>query len=226
MRAVVLQVTSKVYRVPVEETNGNIYFYVQGDGLIIIDAGIPGKDGLVLESIRSLGFSPSQVKAIVLTHYHLDHSGSANAIRSATGAKIYVHRDDAPILEGLVPPQLPKEAPREAVEAYRWFKPVRPDAILNDGDEVHGLRVIHAPGHTPGSIALYDGEHLFAGDNLNFRDGKVQGPPPLFTADMQRARESVRRLLSLDFRVLLPGHGEPVVGDASARARRDLRGLL
>lgn len=221
-----LKVTGRVYRIPVAETNGNIYLYVQHDGLVIIDTGIPGKEDDVLGSIRSLGFSPSQVKAIVLTHYHLDHSGSANALRSATGAKIYIHKDDAPILEGLVPPQLPKEAPREAAEAYRWFKPVKPDVLLNDGDCVYGLRVIHSPGHTPGSIALYDGEHLFAGDNLNFREGRVQGPPPLFTADMNRARESVRRLLSLDFKVLLPGHGEPLVGDASARARQDLEELL
>lgn len=222
----VLKVTDVVYREPVPETYGNIYFVVRDDGVIVIDTGIPGKEGVILDDVRSLGFSPSQVKAIILTHYHMDHSGSAEALRSATGAKIYVHRDDTPYLQGLVKPEFPKEAPREAVEAYRWFRPLRPDVTLSDGDEVLGLKVIHAPGHTPGSIALYDRRHLFAGDNLNLREGRVQGPPPQFTTDMGRARESVRRLLSLDFDVLLPGHGEPVVGGASARARQDLKDFL
>ncbi len=220
------QVVPGLYRIPVQETNGNIYVVVQEGGAIIVDTGIPGKEQAVISFLGLVGLKPSDVKAIVLTHYHLDHSGSAEALRRLTGAKILIHRDDAPYLEGLLRPQLPSTAPREAVEAYRWFKPVRPDGVLNDGDEVEGLKVIHVPGHTPGSIALYDGSRLFAGDTLNFRDGRVQGPPPQFTADMDRAVQSVRRLLSLEFDVLLPGHGDPLVGNASARARSDLGSLL
>jgi len=103
---------------------------------------------------------------------------------------------------------------------------VRPDSLLKDGDEVAGLRVIHIPGHTPGSIALYDGTLLFSGDTLNVREGRVQGPPPQYTADMRQAIASVRKLLSLKFDVLLPGHGDPVVGRASEKALQDLATYL
>ena len=193
---------------------------------LIIDTGIPGKQQLVLDSLRSIGLRPSDVVGIVLTHFHIDHSGSADALRQAIGAKIYVHEADAPYLEGLQPPPLPPEAPREARDAYKWFKPVRPDGLLKEGDVIEGLRVIHVPGHTPGSIALYDGRNLFAGDNLNFREGRVQGPPREFSTDYRQAVESVKaKLLPLEYDVLLPGHGDPVVGGASARAREDLKNL-
>lgn len=208
------------------ETNGNIYIVVRHGRAVVVDTGIPGKAGAVLEALSSLGLRPSSVEAIVLTHFHLDHSGSADDLRRATNAKVYIHEADAPYLQGLLPPPLPREAPKEAVEAYKWFKPVRPDVLLREGDEILGLRVIHIPGHTPGSIALYDGTHLFSGDTLNFREGRVTGPPPSFTADMQQALRSVRRLLDLQFEVLLPGHGDPVVGGARERALNDLKELL
>ncbi len=215
-----------VYRIPVPETNGNIYIVVRGGKAVIVDTGIPGKAGSVLEFLSRAGVPAGSVEAIVLTHFHLDHSGSADELRRATGARVYVHEADAPYLQGLLPPPLPKEAPREAVEAYRWFKPVRPDVLLREGDVIAGLRVIHIPGHTPGSIALYDGRLLFSGDTINFREGKVTGPPPAFTVDMQQAIRSVKRLLNLDFDVLLPGHGEPVVGAARERTLRDLSDLI
>jgi len=215
------QVVSGVYRVLIPETYGNAYVVVRGGRAVIVDTGIPGKAQAILNAIQSAGLSPSSVEAIVLTHFHLDHSGSAEELRAATGAKVYVHEADAPYLQGLQPPPFPKEAPRETLEAYRLFKPVRPDSLLKDGDEVAGLRVIHIPGHTPGSIALYDGTLLFSGDTLNVREGRGQD-----TADMRQAIASVRKLLSLRFDVLLPGHGDPVVGRASEKALQDLADLL
>ncbi len=215
-----------MFRIPVPETNGNIYLVVRQGKAVVVDTGIPGKAGEVLEALSSLGLKPASVEAIVLTHFHLDHSGSADDLKRVTGARLYVHEADAPYLQGLLPPPLPKDAPKEAVEAYKWFRPVRPDSLLREGDEILGLKVIHIPGHTPGSIALYDGRHLFSGDTLNFRDGRVTGPPPAFTSDMQQALRSVRRLLDLQFDVLLPGHGEPVVGGARQRAASDLKDLI
>jgi len=220
------QVVSEAYRVLIPETYGNAYVVVRGGRAVIVDTGIPGKAQAILNALQKAGLSPSSVEAIVLTHFHLDHSGSAEELRAATGAKVYVHEADAPYLQGLQPPPFPKEAPRETLEAYRLFKPVRPDSLLKDGDEVAGLRVIHIPGHTPGSIALYDGTLLFSGDTLNVREGRVQGPPPQYTADMGQAIASVRKLLSLKFDVLLPGHGDPVVGRASEKALQDLAGLI
>ncbi|MGC9072319.1 MAG: MBL fold metallo-hydrolase [Acidilobus sp.] len=221
-----MEVLPGLYRVPVPETNGNAYILVRNGLAAVIDTGIPGKASAILDEASRIGLAPSSIEAIILTHFHFDHSGSADELRRLTGAKVHIHEADAPYLQGLQPPPLPREAPREAVEAYRYFRPVKPDGLLRDGDTVFGLRVIHIPGHTPGSIALYDGRLLFSGDTLNFREGRVQGPPPAFTTDMREAIRSLRRLLSLDFDVLLPGHGDPVTGGARERAVNDLREII
>ena len=95
------------------------------------------------------------------------------------------------------------------------------DGLLKEGDEVSGLTVIHVPGHTPGSIALYDRARkvMFSGDTLRFVGGKLEGPSEKFSADLAQARKSVEKLKPLDFDILLGGHGEPLKGGASAKVR-------
>jgi len=75
------------------------------------------------------------------------------------------------------------------------------------------------PGHTEGSIALYDSKRkvLFIGDTLGCRDGTVQGPSKSVTMDMKQAYRSIEKLKGLDFTVLLSGHGEPLRSHASAK---------
>jgi len=210
-----------IYRIPIERVNGNSYLVARGDEVIVVDTGIPGNAERIIGEVGALG-PGRRISAIILTHYHIDHSGSAADIRAATGAKVYVHEADAPFVSGEQRPPLPPTVPKETLDAYSWMKPVRPDAILRDGDVVFGFRVVHVPGHTPGSIALHDGRSLFAGDNLNVRDGSIGGSPAPYDWDNSRAKESLRRLLGLEFDVLLPGHGPPVIGDASAKARKAL----
>ena len=95
-----------------------------------------------------------------------------------------------------------------------FFKttPVEPDLILKEGDSVGRLAVFHTPGHTPGSISLYDMQDrvLFVGDTARFVKGKLEGPPPQFTQHMDQAKASIERLSSLDFEVMLSGHGDPL----------------
>lgn len=81
--------------------------------------------------------------------------------------------------------------------------------------------VVHTPGHTPGSISLYDPVRrlLFAGDAVRFVNGKINGPPERFTLDMQQAIQSIQKISQLDFDVMLSGHGEPLKPDASERVK-------
>ncbi len=101
-------------------------------------------------------------------------------------------------------------------------KPFLVDEIINNGDTIAGLTVLHLPGHTPGSIALYDPKRkvLFIGDTLGCKDGVVQGPPKSVTWDMKQAYRSIETLRTLDFTVLLSGHGEPLTSDASAKVKQ------
>jgi glyoxylase-like metal-dependent hydrolase (beta-lactamase superfamily II) len=98
---------------------------------------------------------------------------------------------------------------------------VIPDIVLNENDKVGRLAVIHTPGHTTGSISLYEPESkvLFVGDAIRFTDKKLAGPPEQFTADMKKAVESIGKISGLDFDVMLSGHGEPLKPDASGKVK-------
>jgi glyoxylase-like metal-dependent hydrolase (beta-lactamase superfamily II) len=93
--------------------------------------------------------------------------------------------------------------------------------ILQENDKVGRLTVIHTPGHTPGSISLYDPEKkvLFAGDTIRFVNGKLSGPQERFTLDMQQALQSVKKISRLDFDLILSGHGDPLKPNASEKVK-------
>jgi glyoxylase-like metal-dependent hydrolase (beta-lactamase superfamily II) len=102
------------------------------------------------------------------------------------------------------------------------FRPVKPDVLLKEDDEIASLKVIPTPGHTPGHICLYQpGRLIFAGDAL--RSDKKGNPIAMskqMTLDIEEAWKSVRKIASLEFDILLPGHGAPVIHDASKRVRQ------
>ena len=99
---------------------------------------------------------------------------------------------------------------------FMKFQTIEPDVVLKDGDEIDGLKVIHTPGHTKGSICLYKpGEILFAGDALRTdKGGNPKPSPKMMNLDTREALESVEKLAALEFHVLLPGHGVPAINRA------------
>ena len=94
----------------------------------------------------------------------------------------------------------------------------RPIQPVLDGDSVFGMEIIGTPGHTPGHISVYDpvGSLLVAGDAMVTDENGVGGPSPRFSADMDMANESVRKLATLNYETLLVGHGDPIETGASA----------
>jgi glyoxylase-like metal-dependent hydrolase (beta-lactamase superfamily II) len=113
--------------------------------------------------------------------------------------------------------------------ASPFFKPtpIQPDLVLHDGDRVGRLTVIHTPGHTPGSISLYDSERkvVFVGDTLRYVDGKINGPPKQFTLDMDKALQSIAKISELDFDMMLSGHGEALKPNASHMVKEFYKSL-
>ncbi len=211
----------QVHRVPVRMARA--YLIESRAGLVLVDAGLPGSERAVLRRMRALGRSDLQL--IFITHAHLDHYGSAAALRRLTGAPIAVHRADADALAR-------GETPLGTVRGRGWlvgalftlFEPVlRPeptpaDLLLEDGDDLraYGLdaTVLHTPGHTPGSSCLIvEGRLAFAGDLL-LTTGALHSQR-LFAADWSLIPRSVARLQALRPEWVYPGHGRgPVSGEA------------
>jgi hydroxyacylglutathione hydrolase len=190
-------------------------------GLVLIDAGLPHQERIILRHVQALGSDNLQL--IFITHAHLDHYGSAAALRRLTGAPVAIHRADA---EALARGKTRLGSARGSgklmqvllplVEVFLRPEPVQADLLLEDGNHLDdfGLeaRVIHTPGHTLGSSCLIVEEGLgFVGDLLT-----NTGRPHLqrlFAEDWSLLRQSYARLQGIELETAYPGHGRsPVSG--------------
>ena len=171
----------RVFKTSCGPYDNNAYLIVspQTGESIIIDA--PAGPGELLEEARG-----TRVKAILITHNHQDHLAGLKEMMDATGAPVEAHGEDAAAL------------------------PVSPNVLVKDGDVITAgtieLKVIHTPGHTPGSVCYLVGKHLFSGDTL-FPGGPGRSRSP--EALQQIIKSITEKLHPLpDDTFLLPGHGQ------------------
>lgn len=183
----------------------------------------------VLAAFKRAGQPPSSIKSILLTHYHMDHMGGASQLHQVSQSGVSAHAKDAPYVDGS------QKQPMGAIMRLLFSpKPVPVANTLQEAQVVGTLRVLHVPGHTPGSVAFYDPEKkvLFAGDALRVeKNGTLGLPAPRFAFSLEQAVASLTRFQGLDVRLMLPGHGDPVGQDFSSllddlikRAPRDFLG--
>ncbi len=222
-----------------------VNLYAVGKGPItLIDTG-PKYTGLlefVGKELETVGFGFEDIERIIATHGHIDHTGSTEEIRKAAANSIefYIHPEDNWLIseeryqdfmwskeaDGLTAVAgIPADDVEKIKQRFSFFKelsdPVDNVSFLNDGDEFSGngyhLKVIHTPGHTAGSICVYEPEQriLFSGDNMI----KHITPNPLVdirkyglrNSDYQSLPtflKSLDKISKLDVRYVFPGHGE------------------
>jgi glyoxylase-like metal-dependent hydrolase (beta-lactamase superfamily II) len=202
-----------------------------GQGLTLIDTLLDKNGSLVLEELKAMGKKPQDITRIILTHAHQSHLGGLAALKAASGARVYAHDWEAEIIEGKKKVQVPPTTtlfPQKPLKAYPLQiafvlglgmpAPCPVDESLKDGDHVGPLTVMHAPGHTPGSMAFYWPEKraLIAGDIVVTWPELALGWPAI-TLDNKQNRESVGKLCDMvAAEVLCVGHGQPVVWGAAA----------
>jgi glyoxylase-like metal-dependent hydrolase (beta-lactamase superfamily II) len=200
----------------------NVFLLVD-KSLTLVDTGFKDRSGQILKEVRQLGYSPSDIADIVITHHHADHIGSLAALKKITGANVFAHPADASYIDGRLPqpgPARPRWFDKALAPFYKLgvTTPVAVDVLINDGDELPvlgGIKILHTPGHTPGSISLFLPEErlVIAGDVLanRFRLGL---PSKAFTVDLAQEINSIKRVASLDFDVIGFGHGSPLLHEA------------
>jgi glyoxylase-like metal-dependent hydrolase (beta-lactamase superfamily II) len=228
-----MEIVPNVHLVP-GMSGANVYLLVDST-LTLVDAGMAGSEGKILDYVASLDRSPGDLSRIIITHHHLDHVGSLAALKQRTSAQALAHPGDAPFISGEQPPPPSRSALMRVLSGL--LAPVMPqadpvpvDATLQDGDRLDllgGATVVHVPGHTAGSIALHVPSErlLICGDVIDHRRNRLGPPPKLFSDDVEQAVAAVRRLAELDFDVLCPGHGPPLVGGAGEQVRAMVQSL-
>lgn len=202
----------------------NSCYLIRSGNIIMIDAGTPGKLRVFKRKLDRLHIHPDQVKLIVLTHSHFDHAGSAKEIKEYTGARILIHETEKEFLEegGFIMPKGTTAMGRiTRFLFFPYFKRIkfnRPKADITVGDEDFPLTefgidgsVIHTPGHTHGSLSvlLRTGE-VFAGC-LAHNGFPFRSTPglPIYAEDINKVRESWKKLINMGAKFVFPGHGKP-----------------
>lgn len=181
--------------------DSNVYVFED----IIVDTGTGQNMDYILKSIKEAGSSADDLSLIVNTHNHYDHVGGNRYL----DLEVAMHQNDARALE---------EGDEDVLLATMFGKTMEKMEVarkLNEGDKIHDFEVLLTPGHTSGSICLYDGETLISGDTV-FSGGGF-GRVDL-GGNMDDMRNSLERLSKLDIQYLLPGHG-PAVEDGSRHVK-------
>ena len=205
-------------------------FLVQGDsGAILVDAGMPGQAGRILDALAARGVAPEAIRLILITHGHVDHIGSVRELRERTGAPVAVHAGDAAALRG------EEDLAANAVPTSRLFgmlmrlgarfaspgpdSALEPDIVFDAAwrlDE-YGVagEAIPTPGHSPGSVSLLlDNGEAIVGDlamgSMLFRNRATR---PMIAWDIERNWESLRAILDRGPKIVYITHGQAFAPD-------------
>lgn len=184
-------------------------FLISGeDRLILVDTGFSDADAdVIVDAIDQIGKKHEDLKLCVLTHRHGDHTGGLKKLKKTLKFQVMAHELDMPAIQKST--------------GYDVDQVVKGGESLSD---CGGIRVLHTPGHTAGSISLHIPriKTLIAGDAILSAGEHLVVSPGYLSEDAEQAKQSVKRVIEmkLDLERILVGHGDDVYEDAKKNLGR------
>ena len=194
--------------------------------LVLIDTGLPFQVEQLRQAIADAGFNMEDLTHIIITHQDMDHIGGLPELQKiAASACVVVHEEEMLYFDGRKTPvriaarmdkynSLPDEE-KQFVDMMKEFfgeLKIANAKIVRDGDVLPvcgGIKIMHTPGHTPGHMVLHfeEGKVAVCGDALNVNDGKLDGPNPVYTLDMEQATGYFERIKAMGLDGVVAYHG-------------------
>lgn len=203
------------------------------DDAVMIDTGLFGEMFFIRRLFRRLGLAPTALKAILLTHGHLDHAGNLASLKEWSGAKIFAHPNEQAHINGDYPYRgVNRWCGRLESLGRKVFRtrPAKIDEFISDGQTLPfwgGLEVVHLPGHTLGHCGFFSRQHnlLFSGDMFASYFFNTHKPPPILNSAPELFPASAKKIQALKPRLMLPCHFDIWDGELHRRRFAQLYGL-
>ncbi|MEU7901252.1 MBL fold metallo-hydrolase [Actinoplanes sp. NPDC049118] len=203
----------------------HMHLVVTDDGVVLVDTGLPGNSAKVDQALHDIRRKIGDVRTVLLTHHHPDHTGNVADLRRRSGARVVAHAADAPFITGEAKAVIRHPVVKVVTRLMGVPEAATVDDVVTvDGSSpLPGFTALHTPGHTAGHLSfLLDraGGVLFAGDAAaGKRGGRVGASPKMVSVDLAQEKKSVARLADLEFEHAVFGHGAAVSGRAVDRFR-------
>ena len=200
-----MKITENVYLL--DSTAPSYTYLITGKENTLIDTGIGFRRKGLLKDIEALNIPLQSIKHIYITHNDVDHIGNAAIIQELTGAALWASSEDIPFITG------EKERYGKKKIISKIIRTKKPEAItpFAANEALIDIRVLPAPGHTPGHVCFLYGDVLFAGDLLENKGGKLYAFHPSANWDHELLLRSLKEIYNYDFKWVCPAHGSPVL---------------
>ncbi|MFB0562066.1 MAG: MBL fold metallo-hydrolase [Candidatus Lokiarchaeia archaeon] len=216
-----LKVNEHVYQIDIQQwmvPRVGVVYVVKGEKTFLIDAGTSRTTEKVLKTLEEFKIDPNSINAMIITHEHYDHgAGAAALLEKMLTTIVFASEKTAELLKD--PSEFLETTKKHYGEAEGLvspFPPVKNVQVLEEGDKIDlgggiSLEVVALPGHTPGSIGLFESKTrtFFAGDAIcNYNEEHEFYMPPSFPElfDYDVYLKSLDKILSYDFKYLCMGH--------------------